>query len=209
MEFACIPSLGSAGRYTVGGWTPFLLVDRGAALNEHLTTVIVEDSKWAGLLGFLASREIAAGTKLLDSGLEAAVAAMADELSNPLAAVAGALIAVAASNPDIEKRWDPWLKNIANWFMDLPDGPIVLGRRLLMRARTEGEIAEARKWFVTGFQRGIPFYSLSIDWLARGLESIPGDDEDLTRKQRAARHLAGRIDPTHTFTVIRASEGAM
>jgi hypothetical protein len=60
---------------------------------------------------------------------------MADKLSNPLAAVAGALIAVAASNPDVEQTWDPWLANIANWFSDIPDGPIVLGRRLLMRAR--------------------------------------------------------------------------
>lgn len=178
VEFAIIPGLGGAGRSAVGGWTPFLLVDRRAAINEHLTAVIIEDTKWAGLLGFLASREIAAGTKLLDSGLsQSAVAAMADKVSNPLAAVAGALIAVAASNPDIEKVWDPWLENIANWFMDVPDGPIVLGRRLLMRARTEAQVAEARRWFVEGFRRRVPFYSLSVDWLSRGLESIPGDDE--------------------------------
>ena len=211
VEFAVIPSLGGAGQYTVGGWTPFLLVDRRAALNEPLTAAIVQDRKLSGLLGFLASREIAAGAKLLDSGLsQAAVAAMAEKVSNPLAAVAGALIAVAASNPDIEKTWDPWLENIDNWFMDIPDGPIVLGRRLLMRARTEKQVAEARRWFIMGFQRGVPFYSLSVDWLARGLESIPGDDEDrdLARMQRAARHLSGRIDPTHTFSVIRASDGA-
>jgi hypothetical protein len=205
-ELVAIPSLGRAGRSTVGGWTPYLLVDRHAAPNEHLTAVIVEDSKWAGLLGFLASREIAAATKLLDSGLEAAVAAMADELSNPLAAVAGALIVVAASNPDIEKRWDRWLENIANWFWDIPDGPIVLGRRLLMRARTKEQVAKSRGWFVEGFRRGVPFYSLAVDWLARGLESIPGDDAALARMQRAARHLAGRIDPTRTFTVIRVSK---
>jgi hypothetical protein len=209
MEFAVIPTLGRAGRYTIGGWTPFLLIDRRAAPNEHVTAVIVEDSKWAGLLGFLASREIAAAAKLLDSDLgEIAVEAIADKLGNPLAAVAGALIAVATSNAYIEKKWDPWVANIAKWFRDIPDGPIVLGRRLLMRARTEDEIAEARRWFVEGFQRGVPFYSLAVDWLARGLESIPGDDEDLGRMQRVARALSGRVDPTRTFTVMRASDGA-
>jgi hypothetical protein len=91
--------------------------------------------------------------------------------------------------------------------MDLPDGPIVLGRRLLMRARTEQQVAAARKWFVEGFRRGVPFYSLAVDWLARGLESIPGDDADLVRMQRAARHLSGGIDPTHAFTVVRVSDG--
>src|SRR5262249_17468039 len=137
-------------------------------------------SRIASITVSRASREIAAGTKLLDSGLdEAAVAAMADKASNPLAAVAGALIAVSASNPDIEKRWDPWLENIARWFVGIPDGPILLGRRLLMRARTEQQVAEARRWLVEGFRRGVPFYSLAVDWLARGLESIPGDDADL------------------------------
>jgi hypothetical protein len=209
-EFAAIPSLGQAGRYTVGGWTPYLLLDRRAAPNEHVTSVIVEDRRWTGVLGFLGSREIAAGAVLLDSGLnEAAIAAMEDKLSNPLAAVAGALIAVAASNPDVGKRWDPWLANITNWFIDIPDGPIVRGRRLLMRASTDEQIAEARRCFEEGFRRGVPFYSLSVDWLARGLESLPGDDEALTRMQAAARNLSSRIDPTHAFTVIRASDGAI
>lgn len=76
-----------------------------------------------------------------------------------------------------------------------------------MRARTDEQIAHARRCFEEAFRRGVPFYSLSVDWLARGLESLPGDDETLTRMQRVARHLSGRIDPTRTFTVIRASHG--
>jgi hypothetical protein len=206
VELAVIPSLGNAGPSTIGGWTPSLLVDRRAARTEPLTTIIVEDQEWAGLLGFLGSRDFAMGAKLLDSGLgHSAIAAMEDKLSNPLAAIAGALIAVAAASPDVEKRWDPWLKNIANWFHGIPDGPIVLGRRLLMRARTEEDIAEARKWFIEGHERGAPFYSLSVDWLARGLESIPGDDSSLAEMRASARQLSNRVDPTHTFTVIRIS----
>jgi hypothetical protein len=201
-EFAAIPTLGSGA----SGWRPYLLVDRAANSGEPMTSVIVDDNNWTSLLGFLASREMAAGEVLLKRELnQMAIAAMEDKVSNPLAAVAGALIAVAASNPDIEKTWDHWLVNIANWFPFVPDGPIVLGRRLLMRARTAEQIAEARRWFETGFERGVPFYSLSVDWLARGLESLPGDDTILLSMQQSARQLVSRVDPTHAFTVIRGA----
>lgn len=199
-ELAAIPSLGGGA----SGWRPYLLVDRCANASEPMTSVIVEDNNWTSLLGFLASREMAAGNVLLKSELyQTAIAAMQDKVSNPLAATAGALIAVAASNPDIGKTWDPWLFNIANWFPLVPDGPIVLGRRLLIRARTTEQIAEARRWFIAGFSRGIPFYSLSVDWLARGLESLPGGEPALVAMQRSARQLVSRVDPTHAFTVIR------
>lgn len=203
-ELAVIPSLGNQGKYTLGGWTPYLLIDRQAAESEASTTVIVEDRKWVSLLGFLGSRDFAMGTKLLEKGMDRdAIAAMRDKLSNPLAAVAGGLIAVAASSPDLDKVWDRWLRNIAEWFPEIPDGPIILGRRLLIRSRTDEQIAEARRSFESGFERGVPFYSLSVDWLARGLESIPGDDLSLVEKRKAARLLSSRVDPTHTFTVIR------
>lgn len=203
-ELAVIPSLGSAGKQTTGGWTPYLLVDRLTGSRRPLTTVIVEDRTWASLIGFLAARDFATGAELLDSGLgRSAIAALEDKIRNPLAAVAGALIAVAASTPDIEKRWDPWLHNLANWFPGIPDGAIILGRRLLMRACTPEQVQEARNWFVLGFERGVPVYSLSVDWLARGLDSLPEEVKVPAQLVDAAHRLAGRVDPTHAFTVIR------
>lgn len=208
VEIAVVPSLGSEGKHTVGEWTPALLIDRDAKGDQSLTTVIVEDKKWGSLLGFLGSGDFVTGTKLLASGLEqSATAAMEDKVSNPLAAVAGALVAVASTSPDIEQRWDKWIENIANWFPDIPDGPVILGRRLLLRSKTDCDIAKAREWLIEGFNRGVPVYSLSVDWLARGLESIPGDDEVLLERQTAARRLSNRVDPTQIFTVIRVNDG--
>lgn len=202
-ELAVIPSLGHYGRHTTGGWTPSLLVDRKTTPDDLMTTVIVDDDQWNGLLGFLGSRDFVMGTRLLDSGLgQSATEALYDKVSNPLAAVAGALIVVAAAAPDIETHWDPWLMNLANWFNNIPDGPIILGRRLLMLSRTEDHIAQARHWFTEGYRRGVPYYSLSIDWLARGLDSIPGDDDALIEMRKTARYLSNRVDPTRTFTVI-------
>jgi hypothetical protein len=204
-ELAVLPSLGRDGRETVGGWMPAVLVDRQAPANEPVTTVVVEDRRWAALLGFVGSRDFAAGDKLLGPGMsQQAIDALRDKVSNPLAAIAGALIAVANSSPDIDKTWDPWLVNLTNWFPDLPDGPIILGRRRMMRARSPEQIDEARGHFMQGFDRGVPVYSLSVDWLARGLENLPGDDPDLNNRRRAARTLANRVDSGRAFTVVRS-----
>jgi len=205
-EYAVIPSLGRDGKHTVGGWTPSLLIDREAGPNEPFATVMVEDRKWQGLLGFLRLRDFLTGAKLLEEGLmQSATAAMEDKVSNPLAAIAGALIAVGVANPETAERWDPWLMNIANWFPDIPDGPIIVARRILSRARSEEQIAEAYRWLIEGFRRGVPVYSLSVDWLARGLESIPGTDEELAGMQKTARRLSLFVDPTRTFTVVRVT----
>ena len=206
---AVVPTLGAkpGDADSPGGWTPYILIDRTAALEQMMSTVIVEDSVWAGLLGFIASRDMIMGEKLLESGLEkAAVSALAGKRQNPLAALAGALVAVAASSADVDKRWEPWLRNLAASFPGLPDGPIVLGRHLLTRARNAEQIAEARKWLFEGFDRGVPVYSLCVDWLARGLESLGGDDDELKDRKLAARRLADRVDPTRAFTVIRLDD---
>jgi hypothetical protein len=203
-ELAVLPSLGSEGRLTIGGWTPVVLIDRQAPTNEPMTTVVVEDRRWASLLAFVGSRDFAAGEKLLGPEMsQVAIDALRDKVSNPLAAVAGALIAVANSSPDIDKAWDPWLVNLTNWFADIPDGPIVLGRRRLMRARSPEQLKEARDYLMQGFDRGVPVYSLSVDWLARGLENLPGDDPELETRRRVARSLANRVDSGRAFTVIR------
>lgn len=205
VELAVLPSL--ALLEVTEDWRPYVVVDRAARTSEPLASVVVETREWEGLLGFLGSRDIAAGTQLLDDRLhQSAVMAIADKVGNPFAAVAGALMAVAASSPDIERRWDPWLTNLATWFPGLPDGPIILGRRLLMRARNAQDIAAARARYVEGFKRGAPVFSMSADWLARGFESLPGDDAELLDLRARARRLANRIDRKRPFTVIRLSD---
>ncbi len=203
-ECAVIPSIGNQGWSVGGGWSPHLIVDHRAARSETMTTAAVEDRNWTSLIGFVGSRDFGAGSVLLDRGLDrGAIAAMRDKISNPLAAIAGSLIAVSVAAPDSTKFWDSWLANIANWFPGIPDGPIVLARRKLVAARTKEQIAEARRWFEAGFRRGIPYYSLSVDWLAQGLNSLPGDDEELRAMRTAAQRVSMRVDPTRAFTVVR------
>lgn len=207
-ELAVLPSLGQRSEYD-DDWNPFLLVDRLAASDSTMTTVVIDDKDWAGLLGFIANRDMASGARLLDSELltRSAVRAMEEKVSNPLAALAGALVAVATTHPDLERRWDPWLENLINWFPGIPDGPIILGRRRLIRAKTIDEIEAAKASLLEGARRGVPVYSLSADWLARGLEGIGDKSAAFVAVRRAARRLSDRIDPSKAFTVIRVKGG--
>ncbi|PRH88801.1 hypothetical protein C5L14_06175 [Labrys okinawensis] len=198
-DLAVVPSI--AGR-----WSPYVLVDRLAPREKSTATVIAENPVWNGLIGFLAARDADAGSALLAGGLQQSVIdAMQDKLADPIAALAAALIAVSAASPDLERRWDPWLFNLADWFPFIPDGPIILGRRLLMRARNAEQFEQAKTHLMAGFSRGAPLYSLSADWLARGLESLP-DEKALEAPRRAARAFANRVDSAQAFTVIRLDD---
>lgn len=198
-HLAVVPSI-------VGRWSPYVLIDRLAPREKSMATIIAESPIWSGLIGFLAVRDAEAGSRLLAGGLQQAVIdAMQDKLADPIAALAAALIVVSASSPDLERRWDPWLANLANWFPLIPDGSIILGRRLLMQARNAEQFEQAKTHLLEGFSRGAPLYSLSADWLARGLESLP-DDEALEAPRRAARAFANRVDSAQAFTVIRLGD---
>ena len=67
------------------------------------------------------------------------------------------------------------------------------------------QFEQAKARFLEGFSRGAPLYSLSADWLARGLESLP-DEKALEAPRRAARAFANRVDSTQAFTVIRLGD---
>jgi hypothetical protein len=75
-----------------------------------------------------------------------------------------------------------------------------------MRARTAEEITAARRRFTEGFRRGVPIFAMVVDWLARGFESLPGNDAELVELTRRARQLANRIDRRRPFTVIRLGD---
>ncbi len=203
-ELVAVPTLGNWVTAEGRTWSPYVVVDRLTSFEQARCTVVVEDETWSGLLGFLASRDMEASGKLLESGLDKkARNAIQQKRVNPLAAVAGALVAVGSAQPDIAQRWDPWLYNLCKWFPAISDGPIILGKRLLSKATNDEQLQEARKWLLEGFKRGAPLYSLSADWLARGLEILPADDDELKYSQAAARRFANITDPTQAFTVVR------
>ncbi len=132
------------------------------------------NGRWGPLLAFLARRSfLNAGAALRSIAADIPLRdAVKGKVANPLAALAAAQIAVATGETEALDIPEAWLRNLARWFPTLPDGPAILGRHLLR----DGRKAEAAAVFAEAAGRGVPVFSLVLDWLAEGMEArgIPG-----------------------------------
>jgi len=177
-------------------WEAEILVDdRPPADRLHVASYVIS-GRFGTLLAFLARRAfLDAGAALqtiaADIPLQQAVLG---KIGNPLAALAAAQIAVATGQTEALDIPDQWLENLAEWFPTLPDGPVILGRHLQRQG------LPAADQFAKAHSRGVPVFSLTLDWLSEGLE--------MTGHPAAAkvRAQAMRTDPTRAFTVMRLTE---
>ena len=186
-EIAFLPTIGN------GGWVAELLVDRDAGQRSRLIPYVSGDA-WARLLAFLGRRDFPNMARALtELGADTIRRAVENKDENPIAGTAGVLAAVACGRIRDAGLPEQWLRNLTTWFEGLPDGPVALGRHL----QREGRMDEARAAYHLALSRGIPVFSLAVDWLAEGLESL-GDDgaADALRWSRM-------VDSLRTFTVLR------
>lgn len=204
-HYLALPDTGSLGGMSGAvGWDYDLLVDLAATPPAR---VMVQSELWSGLLAFLGRGDFALSGQLLDSEMsQLAVDALQQKVTNPLAAAAGAIVAVQAARPDLATTWDPWLENLANWFPALPDGKIILARRLLQSKLDGAGRARVRELLYLAQDQGPPLFAICADWLARGLGTVPAPAdgiEELDRRTAEADRLAAAIYPGHVFTAFK------
>jgi len=198
-EVAAVPSLGlRGGRIEDGGWSVTLEVDPNAQPARSRVTAQVRSRQWSSLLSFLASRDFASSETLFSQSPLEAREALLYKVNNPIAACAGAIAAVATGRLERLEIPKGWLINLSNFFPGLPDGAVILARHALVSGRK----AEAKQMFREAFGRGIPIYSVALEWLAQGL-MVLADDEDTNRLAAAARRMSDMSDPARVFTVLR------
>jgi hypothetical protein len=210
-EIAAVPSLGGlAGRYLydpagrLDPWVPHLRVEPRMRVASSQIEIEVANRQWSGLLAFLSLRDFERSAVVLD-GLLAQIeirTAVLQKVDNPLAATAAALVAVATGRLEAARIPEKWLSNLASFFPGLPDGPVVKARLLLSRPDLAPHRAEAKALLLDACRRGIPVYSLAVDWLAQGL-ALFARDADAEEPARHARSVSQLVDPTRAFTVIR------
>jgi hypothetical protein len=183
-----------------------LVLDRSPPAGASATCVAVESARWTPLFGYLARRNFAAGEVVVGASRDGIRAAVQEKMGDPFAAVAAALIAVGSGRFERFGIDEQWLRNLADWFPGIPDGPIVLARHLAGRARTAAEHEQVRTLLLEGFGRGVPVFSLSLEWLEDGLSASDETDarhEDARKAARTVRRVSVRIDPSKPFTTIR------
>lgn len=172
-------------------WQVELLCDAAPAIrNTHLAAFAIS-REWSPLLAFLGRRafpDAKAALRALDPRIVRD--AVRGKRANPLAAICGALVAVATDQTEAIGIPEDWLKNLCSWFPTLPDGAVILARHQMMRGLGAEELLEM------ALARGTPVTSLAVDWLAEALA--------MTGHPRAAeaRETAMACDPNRTFTVL-------
>jgi hypothetical protein len=162
--------------------------------------VAVEDSAFAAIIGMMTTSALPKAATLARQ----ARGLLQGKQFHPLAAAAGGYVLVASGDPG--EDWAGWINNLSNWFPYIPDGAILRGAMLLRYPKDESSYDEARKSFLDGFERGLPYYSAGMTWLVDGLLAFADEDPDIERKLRLVRQVGQHLDSTQPFTVLNLKQ---
>jgi hypothetical protein len=125
------------------------------------------------------------------------------KLSNPLAASGGGYVLLGTEHSSGPKEWHGWISNLMNWFDWLPDGAIQHGWLKLKHRKSGDDLAEARDALFTAYRRGLPFYSVGLQWLIDGLTLFAPHDRDAEEMLQNVYRVAARTNPNEPFTIVR------
>ena len=211
-EIAAFPSLGAKGKFQKNAagerenWTPTLVVDSMSRASHVGATI--NPCQWASLFAFLARRDFELSGAILKGlvGTRGIRTALLEKIENPIAAMAGALVAVATRRLVDLQISEQWLRNLVNWFPMIPDGPVILARHLMSSGNDGNARSEAKMLLLLACDRGVPLFSLSVDWLAEALADFSADQETASAG-KATRRLAQLCDPSRIFTVLQVPIG--
>ena len=128
------------------------------------------------MLGFLTSGDFQSARDIGESFLDEAESMLREKLEDPLsAAVAGYFLLQAGKY----ERLHDWTLNLADWFLWLPDGPIIRACHLM--TESEPNRAEIRGLLLESVRRGVPHYSIGLQLLHSRLgllfQRAAGDEE--------------------------------
>lgn len=173
-------------------WKVEVLVDSDPPPRGSHVAAYPVSKRWGPLIAYLGRRDFEdAGAMLRKLGPDAVVEAVFGKRDNPLAAICGALVAVATHQVESLRIPEQWLENLCVWFPSLPDGAVILARHRLQTGREVGDLLDE------ALRRGVPVTSLAVDWLSECL-AIAAHPQ-----AAAARDTAMACDPLKAFTVLQ------
>jgi hypothetical protein len=158
-----------------------------------------------GLLAYLDQGAISAARRIGDEVIKEAVELMEDKRDNPFGAAIGGYFLLSARSVE---RW-AWMKNLADWFPMIPDGPIIYGVSCLRDESADN--AEGRHYLLQAVARGIPTYTVGLRLLFDALRGLAqeGKDDEVEAALTRVRHIAAYSDwtsQTTTFSFPRQSD---
>jgi hypothetical protein len=172
---------------------------------SSLSSVTVRDRGLGGVLGYMISGDRDRASVIAAQAKDA----LYEKSENPLAAAAGGYVLLdQARNSDERQKadWNRWIYNLMDMYYWMPDGAVQHG----WLKWQFGEQEEARRSFLTAFNRGIPFYSTGVRWLYDGLALLEEDteadgrqDDDVKKALAIVRLVARHTRVDQVFTVVK------
>ncbi len=163
------------------------------------SSAIARDEDFGMFLGFLSSGSLPTVRRLAETAKEM----LYEKHMNPFAAVAGAYALVGTAMEAKDKEWHQWVFNLLTRFPFIPDGAIQWGQLKMRMRRSADEIAEAKRAFKEGYNRGLPVYSLGVRWLLEGLEWASDGDPQAKQMADDVRRIAYRTNYQQPFATVR------
>jgi hypothetical protein len=164
------------------------------------STVMVRDSLIGNALSYFTHQRLDEAFALVSGGQQGiAMQMLFEKVENPIAAAAGAYVLVAQQLDDGQYDWHRWIDNLTNWFVGLPDAPILKGWVHVKRREPE----QARAAFLDAHKRGVPLLSAGVRMLADGAALFGGKDPAMASIEQDLRLLGRYVDGSQPFTVIR------
>lgn len=197
VELACLPvpwQNGLQGRVPIE-----VLVRRQPLHGETMIAMSPRDPSIGSALGYMGTGALANARVIFDR----ARALLFEKQINPLGAAAGGYVLLATDQGQQDQAWHQWIENLANWFGWLPDGMILLGRLRMRSRRNEADLRVARQAFFDAYDRGIPYYSLGLQWLVDGLGLLATNDNEARKRLAAVQRVAWLANLQQPFTTLR------
>jgi hypothetical protein len=179
-----------------------IIVQQTALPSEFVSSIGVRDEQLAVLLGFLSTGALNAVQEIAESAKDL----LYGKMQNVLAAAAGAYAMVGTATDTQDREWHQWVRNLAQWFPQIPDGAIQLAQLLLRLRRSTADVTEAMSLLKQAYSRGLPYYTLGVRWLLEGLERVGRLDPEAAQMSKAVRAVASRIHPQSPFTIVRLGD---
>lgn len=176
-----------------------VLVRKRAAEEDPAITVTIRDSLIGSALGYMTQGALPTAARLFDQAREI----LFMKQSNPLGAAGGGYVLLGTERSSEPKDWHRWINNLMNRFDWLPDGAIQHGWLKLRHRESSDDLDEARAALFTAYRRGLPFYSVGLQWLVDGLTLFASHDKAAAEMLENVHRVASRTNLQEPFTIVQ------
>jgi hypothetical protein len=176
-----------------------ILVRKRTAEDDLAITVTIRDPLIGSALGYMTLGALPTAERLFDQARHM----VHHKQTNPLGAAGAGYVLLGTERGSEPKDWHDWINNLLRWFEWLPDGAIQHGWLKLRHRRSPSDLDEARDALFTAYRRGLPFYSVGLQWLMDGLTLFAPRDPEATDMLHNVRRVAWRTNLQDPFTIVR------